>query len=150
MSFGATEHVICVHVAEKKDVPAGEKIPATIQGVRTDVHQTRIVPATDDQKYDPLVGGCRIGMDRIIYGELKTGTVGAVVADNASGASMILSNFHVMCNYTNWNGTGVTNKCIRQPPYIEFKQDGQVVCYVERAALDEQADCAVASIWSAI
>jgi hypothetical protein len=53
-------------VAEKKDVSSDQKIPETINGVKTDVLQNRVAPVTDDSYYNPIIGGIGIGPARIV------------------------------------------------------------------------------------
>ena len=48
------EIVIRVHVAEKKDVSPDQKIPETINGVKTDVLQNRVAPVSDDSYYSSV------------------------------------------------------------------------------------------------
>lgn len=102
---------IRVLVAEKKDVPPAERIPDTIQGVKTDVIQRKFVLTSfgtqaaaaatlpDTTRYDPLVGGISLGACRLPG---AIGTMGAIVTDNVSGNPMLLSCFHVMCDASGW------------------------------------------------
>jgi hypothetical protein len=81
---------IRVHVAEKRDVPDAERIPAAIEGVPTDVIGGRLstlagagvdAPGADGGRYDPLVGGissARCG-DPPFY--TMRGTLGCIVVD---------------------------------------------------------------------
>ena len=59
------EIVIRVHVAEKKDVSPDQKIPETINGVKTDVLQNRVAPVSDDSYYSST-GGIGIGPFRMV------------------------------------------------------------------------------------
>ena len=73
------ELAIRVYVAKKKDMPAGKAIPATIEGVKTDVIERTFVLhpllvkvaditlMSDTGNYDPLQGGISIGPCRSIY-----------------------------------------------------------------------------------
>jgi hypothetical protein len=144
---------IRVYVAEKKDVPAKEKIPETIDGIKTDVIQRRIVlhpakvpvtevtPAADTNTYDPLRGGISIGPCRAIGGFVFVGTLGAIVRDNASGDPMLLSNFHVMAVDTAWS----VGDTMAQPGRPDGGScPGGVVGTLQRAVLGGTVDCAVA------
>jgi hypothetical protein len=83
--------------------------------VKTDViqrkfvlHQLRMPVAelkveADTRLYDPLKGGISIGPCRVIDGFVHVGTLGTIVRDNASGAPMLLSNFHVMAVDNRWS-----------------------------------------------
>jgi hypothetical protein len=51
----------------------------------------------DGARYEPLIGGIQIGRTEIIAGEGVTGTLGCVLRDLATGASVAISNAHVMC-----------------------------------------------------
>jgi hypothetical protein len=147
------EIVIRVHVAEKKDVPPDQKIPETINGVKTDVHQNRFVPAGDFTRYDPLLGGASIGPCRLV-GQLyygydtgpnvwPYGTLGAIVIDNTSGARMMLGNFHVMCVDTAWK----VGDAIGQPSDSSGPDcSSAIVGTIQQAFLGGEVDCAVASI----
>src|SRR5436309_2922941 len=74
------EIVVRVHVAEKKDVPPDQKIPETINGVKTDVLQNRFELAIDKDLYDPLLGGISIGSVHVVGPLLyEAGTLGAIV-----------------------------------------------------------------------
>ncbi len=93
---------------KRKTVPPKERIPAVINGIKTDVIQRKIVPlivkkavkditpVPDAKKYDPVQGGISIGPERSIGGYVFAGTLGCIVKDNASGETLLLSNFHVM------------------------------------------------------
>jgi hypothetical protein len=99
---------IRVLVAEKRDVPPDQAIPAEIDGHPTDVIERRfrlhvlsvddtaVVPQADSGAYDPLVGGLSIGPCRSPGGRVLAGTLGCVVFDVATGQPMLLSNFHVL------------------------------------------------------
>lgn len=149
------EIALRVHVAEKKDVPPDQKIPETINGVRTDVLQNKFVlhpvsmleqdirPEVDSNTYDPLQGGISIGPCRAVNGSVFAGTLGAIVFDNVSNAPMMLSNFHVMAVDNEWR----VGDIMVQPSRIEGGSCLiNVVGSLQRTALGEEVDCAVASI----
>jgi hypothetical protein len=97
---------IRVYVRRKGDFPEAERVPATIEGIPTDVIEadirsdTRVKATTADlidpdaKRYNPLVGGISIAPSR---SDDTAGTLGLMVKDNATGKPMMLSNYHVMC-----------------------------------------------------
>jgi hypothetical protein len=146
---------IRVYVEEKKDAPKKERIPREFQGVRSDVIQRTFVlhtmkvkvedlqPGAETEASNPLVGGISIGPCRAIGGFVYTGTLGAVVRDNATGAPMLLSNFHVMCVGNDWS----VGDSIAQPSRVDTGScPSDVVGTLQRAILGGQVDCAVADI----
>lgn len=148
------EVAVQVFVAEKGPVPPDEEIPREINGVKTDVIERRFVlhplavPLEDVQlmadtgTYDPLKGGISIGPCRAIGGFVYSGTLGAVVTDNATGKKMLLSNFHVMCVNSAWS----VGDTMAQPSRGDTGScPGSVVGKLQRASLGGQVDCAVAS-----
>jgi hypothetical protein len=102
---------------KKKSVPEKEKVPATIDGVKTDViertyflHEAKnrkpveeVEIQSDTGTYNPVKGGISIGPCRVVGGHVYAGTLGAIVRDNATSNPMLLSNFHVMCVDTGWH-----------------------------------------------
>ena len=152
------EIAIRVHVVQKKAVPPDQVIPATIDGVKTDVLQnnfvlhTASIPETetlgiqagvDANSYDPLLGGISIGPCRAVNGYIYAGTMGAIVLDNASTTRMMLSNFHVMCIDNGWT----VGDTMVQPSRIEGGScPNNVVGTLQRNSLGGQVDCAVAAI----
>lgn len=163
------ELAIRVYVEKKGDVAEKDKVPETIEGVRTDVIQRkfvlhpRLVPVADielepdEGNYDPLQGGISIGPCRLVYLNATeaachgaenagyywfTGTLGAFVRDNTSGDEMMLSNFHVMCVDDGWSA----GDTMAQPSRVDTGQcPADVVGALQRASLGGQVDCAVAS-----
>ena len=116
---------IVVYVREKKKeehLKSAELVPKAVDGVKTDVQELvvelqpvmqrrgAIVPA--DETADPtLRGGISMGPSRGIRltlpgeeeGEYSfVGTLGAMVQDRTSGATMALTNFHVACVDDGW------------------------------------------------
>jgi len=159
-------------VTEKKPldaVPKSERVPATINGVKTDVIQRRFVLnplmlrvadlklASDTGVYDPLRGGISLGPCRSVYLDaaeatchgapgagwyIFTGTLGCFVRDNATGNEMMLSNFHVMCVDDGWHA----GDTMAQPSLVDGGAcPADVVGALQRASLGGQVDCAVAS-----
>lgn len=146
---------IRVLVEEKKDVPPEQRIPNTIQGVKTDVIERKIVlhprrvraadleTKADTLNYDPLKGGIGIGPCREVDGFIYVGTLGAIVKDNATGNPMMLSNFHVMCVNNSWS----VGDTIAQPSRVDGGNcPTDIVGTLQRASLGGQVDCAVANI----
>lgn len=149
------ELAIRVLVEEKKDVPKKDAVPPTINGVKTDVikrkfvlHQMKmkvddIEIKADTGTYNPVKGGISIGPCRAIGGFVYTGTLGAVVKDNATGDPMLLSNFHVMCVDDGWSVGD--NMC--QPSRVDTGAcPADVVGQLQRAVLNSNVDCAVSSL----
>lgn len=163
---------IRVYVAEKREleeVPRGERIPKTTQGVKIDVIQRKyelhpllmrvadLVLHADTGNYDPLEGGISIGPCRSVYLDAATaachgastagwytfvGTLGAIVKDNATNAPMLLSNFHVMCVDNGWS----VGDTMAQPSRVDGGTcPTDVVGALQRASLGGQVDCAVSS-----
>ncbi|HET8843441.1 MAG TPA: trypsin-like peptidase domain-containing protein, partial [Ktedonobacteraceae bacterium] len=142
------EIVIRVHVEEKKDVPPHEKIPETINGVKTDVLRTRIVATSDTNMYNPLLGGVNIGMSPTPFtGNL--GTLGAIVIDNADATHGMLTNYHVLSHS---DGQYVAGDVVTQPPNSlgGGVPAGLVTRGVMNAGADwdhaGEVDCALASV----
>ena len=160
---------IRVYVEKKGNVPAGKAIPETINGVKTDVIERRfelkprmirvldLLPQADTGEYDPLRGGMSIGPCRAVFLDeaeaacqdapgpgnyIFVGTLGAFVRDNATGAEMMLSNFHVMCLNNGWS----VGDTMAQPSRVDGGTcPADVVGALQRASLGGQVDCAVAS-----
>jgi hypothetical protein len=163
---------IRVYVEEKKDlesVPSAERIPKTVKGIKTDVIQRKWVLhplmmavadmqlMKDTGKYDPLRGGMSIGPCRSVYLDATqaachgassagyyyfTGTLGAIVIDNATNAEMLLSNFHVMCIDNGWH----VGDQMAQPSIPDGGNcPTDVVGTLQRSALTSTVDAAVAS-----
>jgi hypothetical protein len=146
------EIAIRVLVRKKKDVSGRQRIPRTIQGVKTDVIEREIelhrVPVeelellADTGTYDPLKGGISIGPCRAIGGYVYVGTLGAIVRDNVTGNPMLLSNFHVMCVDNTWS----VGNTMAQPSRVDGGTcPASVVGTLQRAVLGGQVDCAVSS-----
>jgi hypothetical protein len=163
------ELAIRVFVAKKRDVPDNEKLPKTIQGVKTDViertyvlHQfgsrvrlSDLKPHQDKTRYDELRGGVSIGPSRSVSmtppdveqaGDyVFVGTLGALVKDDATGSQMMLSNFHVMCVDSKWK----KGDTICQPSRVDAgTSPADIVGSLDRASLGGEVDCAVASLSS--
>ncbi|HEY9024074.1 MAG TPA: hypothetical protein VIP05_07220 [Burkholderiaceae bacterium] len=153
------EVAIRVMVAKKSPkVSAADKVPETIDGVKTDViertyflhdepaNRKRVDDITlqaDTGTYSPVKGGISIGPCRAVGGFVYVGTLGAIVKDNATGNPMLLSNFHVMC-IDNGSHVGDT---MAQPGRVDGGTcPASVVGTLQRSALTGLVDCAVASL----
>ncbi|HYI14579.1 MAG TPA: hypothetical protein VEX37_04270 [Thermomicrobiales bacterium] len=97
----------------------------------------------DTTSYDPVKGGISIGPCRVVNGFVYTGTLGAIVTDNASGDIMLMSNFHVMCVDDAWS----VGDTMAQPSRVDTGTcPGSVVGQLQRASLGGQVDVAVSSL----
>lgn len=118
---------IVVYVTEKKkkdDLGSKDVIPKTVNGVKTDVQELVIELQAASQRlendaqidataYPELHGGISIGPSRSVFmspPDVETagnyvfvGTLGAMVKDRSTGASMALTNFHVACVNDGWS-----------------------------------------------
>lgn len=148
------ELAIRVFVEKKKDVPLNEKIPETIQGIKTDViaRNFKLNPLfakvadieikADTNTYEKLKGGISIGPCRDIQNLVYVGTLGAIVKDNITGNSMLLSNFHVMCVDDKWS---IGDEMVQPSRVDNGHCPYGIVGTLERASLGEKVDCAVAN-----
>jgi hypothetical protein len=119
---------IIVYVKKKQPLSrlaAADVIPKEINGIPTDVVEDEIVlhaamvreldlvPQVDATKYGTLEGGMSMGPCRSVYlsppdvptagNYVFVGTLGALVRDRTSGATMALTNFHVACIDNGWS-----------------------------------------------
>lgn len=159
---------IVVHVREKKSkraLKASEVIPAEIDGVVTDVIEEDIIPfprmmavadiqpAIDAATYATLSGGMSIGPCRSIYKTppevpaagyyVFVGTLGAMVRDRASGATMALTNFHVAAVDTGWAaGDAMAQQSLVDGGSCPANRFGTLT----RAQLTDQVDGAVITV----
>ncbi|MGH1564690.1 hypothetical protein [Mumia sp. DW29H23] len=138
------EIVIRVHVAEKRDVPEGERIPAEIEGIPTDVIERRYEPLEDLSWYNPLKGGISVGPAAFVNG-FYSGTLGAIVVDNVTGDGMVLSNYHVLCVNEGWRDGG-HSKEIDQPSVNDNPITYRPIATVKRGLLNGEVDAAVARL----
>ena len=102
-------------MAQKKDrVPANQRVPATMDGIETDVLQREYEPQVasealdmsamaDTTHYATLQGGVSMGPSRVIGGSIFAGTLGAIVIDNVTNKHAALTNFHVACVDSTWH-----------------------------------------------
>jgi hypothetical protein len=150
------EVTIRVLVKEKKaNVAPDERVPAEINGIKTDVIEMRIVPfvaakkldevalLVDAAKYPTIKGGISIGPERVIGGFIFVGTLGCVVRDNVTNNPMLLSNFHVMCVDNGWHAGD--HMC--QPGRVDGGVPGtDRVGDLARAVLSGHVDGAICSL----
>jgi hypothetical protein len=159
---------IVVYVEEKKPkskLGKDEVIPAEIDGIPTDVKEERIelhasrvalvdvVPLVDATKYTTLHGGISMGPCRSVHLDppdvpasgdyIFVGTLGAIVRDRTTQATMALTNFHVACVDNGW----AAGNAMCQPG----RPDGgscpaDTFGTLTRAALSDHVDGAVVSI----
>lgn len=140
---------------KKKTVSGKQQIPSEINGIRTDVIESVVMPfvasqklddatlLVDATKYSTLKGGMSMGPERSVGGYVFVGTLGCIVKDNATNNPMLLSNFHVMCVDDGWHVGD--NMC--QPGRV----DGGVpntdrVGALARAVLSNHVDGAICSL----
>jgi hypothetical protein len=132
---------IRVKVARKGATDPAQAIPTTIDGIPTDVIETRWKLHIDTTRYNPLKGGASIGPERIISGRAYAGTLGCIVTDNSTGAKMVLSNWHVLCVDTDFSdGTDG----VLQPSWLEGGNPTDRCATLARQSLGGSVDCAVA------
>ncbi len=158
---------IVVYVAEKKkkdDLGSKDVIPKTVNGVKTDVQELVIELQAAAQRleadaqidattYAELHGGISIGPSRSVFmsppdvpapgNYVFVGTLGAMVKDRATDATMALTNFHVACVNDGWS---VGDRMVQPgrpdggaPATQEFGQ-------LTRAQLTENTDGAVITV----
>jgi len=159
---------IVVYV-DKKQPPSrlskANAIPAEIDGIRTDVQEMTIelqsprwepldVSAqVDTGSYPTLVGGISMGPSRSFYltppevptagNYVMVGTLGALVKDNATGATMALSNFHVAAVDTTWSTSD--RQC--QPGRVDGgSPPGDEFGTLARAVISEHVDGSVTTL----
>lgn len=158
---------IVVYVAEKKkkdDLGTKEVIPKTVDGVKTDVQEMvielqaavqRLEADTqiDATSYPELHGGISIGPSRSVYmtppdvdtagNYVFVGTLGAMVKDRATGATMALTNFHVACVNDGWT---VGDRMVQPGRPDGGAPATQEFGALSRAQLTENTDGAVISV----
>lgn len=158
---------IVVFVEEKKPtskLSKGAVIPKEIEGVKTDVQELviELQPAyrqvedaelfVDPADYPTLAGGISIGPRRTVFlsppdvpspgNYVFVGTLGAMVRDRASGATMALTNFHVACVNNTWT---VGDRMV-QPSLVDGGAPTGEFGSLTRAVLSENIDGAVISV----
>jgi len=133
--------VIRVHVAHKRDdVPDAERIPETIEGVPTDVLESRFEEIADGGNYRPLCGGIDVGRN---WSGADQGTLGAIVVDNKTHARMALSAHHVF-----FDPAEVTDYDITKDKALGASQPAGMdhIGFVQRAKYNKDVDAAVVEL----
>lgn len=161
---------IVVFVDAKKPlsrVPKKDQVPKEIDGIQTDVQELvielqtqsemRMVeagasPFIDGAQYATLEGGISMGPLRAVHldppdvpasGDYTfVGTLGALVKDRATGATMALTNFHVACVNNTWS---VGDRMVQQSLNDGGSAAGQFGS-LTRAVLSDQVDGAVVTL----
>lgn len=136
---------VVVSVARKKPlpaIPADARIPATLDGIPTDVIEEVFRPCDDETRYDPLVGGSSISVTPDIDDSFSAGTAGMVVRDSGTRDAMILSCWHVLYG----SGIGTDGDVVTNPPYAGGDPTPNKVGTTTRFSLSPSVDGAVARI----
>ncbi|MEO6019635.1 MAG: hypothetical protein ABIP45_05215 [Knoellia sp.] len=158
---------IVVFVEQKKPtgkLSKGAAIPKEIDGVKTDVQELviELQPAyrqlddtellVDTGDYPTLAGGIGIGPRRSVFlsppdvpsagNYVFVGTLGAMVRDRASGATMALTNFHVACVNNSWT---VGDRQV-QPSLVDGGAPTGEFGSLTRATLSDNVDGAVITV----
>jgi hypothetical protein len=161
------EPSILVFVEQKKpveDLPPEEVVPKEVDGVKTDVQELVIelqsarqllVPGrqVDAAAYPTLAGGISMGPVRSVFLEppeveaageyVFVGTLGAMVRDRATGATLAMTNFHVACVNDGW---AVGDRMV-QPARVDGGDTStQQFGSLTRAVLTENTDGAVVTV----
>lgn len=161
------EQSIVVFVQQKKPnskLAKGAAIPQEINGIKTDVQELviELQPAykpvdaaeilVDTGDYPTLAGGIGIGPRRSVFlsppdvpapgNYVFVGTLGAMVRDRATGATMALTNFHVACVNNTWS---VGDRQV-QPSLVDGGAPTGEFGSLTRAALSENIDGAVITV----
>lgn len=128
-----------------------DRVPTTIGGFPTDVIETTFRPhrgwwgtwlrprsEARAERADPMQGGISISDER----HQTYGTLGGLVSDRASGARMILSNWHVLV--AEWNAR--PGQRIYQPGRLDGGTSADSVASLARDAMAQGLDAAVATL----
>ena len=137
------EIVIRVHVTQKGEVPAEQRIPETIDGVRTDVLEGRYEQLSDSKMFRPVVGGISIGPTVGLQG--KTGTLGVIVTDNATQYRLALTNHHVL-----FDGRETESLNVSQPSAGDLPPFGLIIGSSSRSKYNEKVDAALVTLNSPV
>lgn len=164
------ELAIVVYVKKKRpksQLRPEEVIPAEIDGIPIDVKEEHIelhtlsvavaevVPLVDATKYTTLHGGISMGPCRSVHLDppdvpssgnyIFVGTLGAIVTDRTTKATMALTNFHVACVDSGWT----VGDAMCQPGRVDAGScPADTFGTLTRAALSNHVDGAVVSIQS--
>ncbi len=106
-----------VFVSRKKSqryISRSQRIPPILAGMPTDVIEYGAEEqAARDSRFDPLVGGIS-AINRRLAGEVG-GTLGAIVFDDATGAPLGLSNWHVFVSAVGGKGDRIYQPAQNNP-----------------------------------
>lgn len=158
---------IVVFVEQKKPtgkLAKGAVIPKEIDGIKTDVQELviELQPAyrqlddvellVDTGDYPTLAGGIGIGPRRSVFlsppdvpaagNYVFVGTLGAMVRDRASGATMAMTNFHVACVNNTWS---VGDRQV-QPSLVDGGSPSGEFGSLTRATLSDLVDGSVITV----
>ncbi|MBW4618098.1 MAG: DNA/RNA non-specific endonuclease [Cyanosarcina radialis HA8281-LM2] len=118
----------------------GVEVPTDVIQRSYDLSAKEVKPETVSKRkmaIDPIVPGVSIG-----HTSISAGTLGCVVYDASNGATLILSNWHVL-----HGGNGEIGDAIVQPgSYDDNRVDRNIVGKLVRSHLGVAGDCAIASI----
>jgi len=164
VSTGELSIVVYVDTKKPKSaLPKDQVIPVEIDGIKTDVKELTIElqPAreladssafVDATVYPTLTGGISMGPVRSIHLDppdvttsgqyVFSGTLGALVRDRASGATMALTNFHVACLNNSWT----TGDRMVQPSIPDGGGSAVQFGSLARGSLTDQVDAAVITL----
>jgi hypothetical protein len=157
---GRVTDEVCIRVYVARKLPRASLspdaiLPDRIDGVRVDViegtatlgqgPQTPTTPADHRRWHEVMRGGIVIAS----VAANSAGTLGVTVADNRTGAQMLLTNYHVICHPS---GCVPGEHILQQQidiPGVNTPEPGAVVALVERGVFSDEVDCAVASLTGA-
>lgn len=126
----------------KSSLAPDELVPATFDGVSTDVVQVGEIRALQvrTDRWRPAPGGVSIG-----HYQITAGTLGPAVRDVASGQRLILSNNHVLANS---NDAQLGDAILQPGPIDGGHADSDTLATLERFIpiqfTNEPSDCGVA------
>ena len=154
---------IRVYVREKKDpkeIPAGERIPAEINGVPTDVNTVGTFEfQLDSAEYRPIKGGIQItnriiGLNDAGNGtQMSRGTMGCVAVDKTDNSAVLLTNWHVLTANGGRNGDKVFQPAPTSLPPLSLgdlpfrpRDDHAKIGVIRRNSVTDHVDGAIAAI----
>lgn len=112
------EYCITVFVTKKvsaSDLKPKDVIASSINGIRTDVIQSKVLKAQETGRHRPAPPGSSMG-----HPDITAGTFGAVVHDKDNGQPLILTNNHVGANS---NDAEIGDDWFQPGPYDGGKDD---------------------------
>lgn len=137
--------VVCLVSKKTSNLPSGGKIPATINGLKTDVVQVGEIKAlSNTDRYRPAPGGVSIG-----HYSITAGTLGVVVRDRSNGTRLILSNNHVLANS---NEASIGDPILQPGPTDGGQVSTDTIATLERfepiVYTSEPGTCSIASLYA--